>query len=83
MERLQQKLKEKLFTPAALPHLLVIIQTNRLIARSFMALAVGTAAPDFDLPAVTGEEKNRFKLSDHRGKQNIVLAFHPLDWTPV
>ncbi len=47
-----------------------------------MALPVGTMAPDFELPAVIGEEKMRFKLSDYRGK-NVVMAFYPLDWTPV
>jgi peroxiredoxin len=40
-------------------------------------------APDFELPAVTGEEKSTIKLSDFRGKKNVVLAFYPLDWTPV
>jgi peroxiredoxin len=48
-----------------------------------MALSIGTIAPDFELPAVIGEEKIRFKLSDYRGKKNVVIAFHPLDWTPV
>jgi peroxiredoxin len=48
-----------------------------------MALSLGTIAPDFELPAVIGEEKIRFKLSDYRGKKNVVIAFHPLDWTPV
>jgi peroxiredoxin len=46
-------------------------------------LAVGTTAPDFDLPAVTGEEKHRFKLSDFRGKKHVVLAFYALNWTPT
>jgi peroxiredoxin len=48
-----------------------------------MALQVGDLAPDFELPAVTGEEKSTIKLSDFRGKKNVVLAFYPLDWTPV
>lgn len=48
-----------------------------------MALPVGTPAPDFELPCVTGDQKGKFKLSDHRGKKNVVLAFYPLDWTPV
>lgn len=46
-------------------------------------LKVGEMAPDFDLPACTGETKHRLRLSDFRGKKNVVLAFHPLDWTPV
>jgi peroxiredoxin len=48
-----------------------------------MALKVGDEAPDFEIPAVTGEEKHKIKLSDFRDKKNVVLAFYPLDWTPV
>ena len=48
-----------------------------------MALKVGEQAPDFSLPTVTGESKGTFKLSDYKGKKNIVLAFYVLNWTPV
>jgi peroxiredoxin len=48
-----------------------------------MALKVGDKAPDFEVPAVVGDKKEKFKLSDHRGKKHVVLAFYPLDWTPV
>jgi peroxiredoxin len=48
-----------------------------------MALQVGDRAPDFDLPAVEGEKQLRIKLRDFRGKQHVVLTFHPLDWTPT
>jgi len=47
------------------------------------ALQVGDEAPDFDLPAVVGNIKQRFKLSDYRGQKNVVLAFYVLNWTPV
>lgn len=47
------------------------------------ALKVGEPAPEFDIPAVTGEQKHRFKLSDFRGRKHVVLAFYPLDWSPV
>jgi peroxiredoxin len=47
------------------------------------ALKVGDRAPDFELPCVTGEEKGTFNLSDLRGKKHVVMAFYPLDWTPV
>lgn len=47
------------------------------------ALKVGDVAPDFDVAACTGDQKHRLKLSDFRGKKNVVLAFHPLDWTPA
>jgi peroxiredoxin len=46
-----------------------------------MPLQVGDTAPDFELPAVTGEKKSNLKLSDFRGKRNVVLAFYPLDWS--
>lgn len=41
----------------------------------------GEPAPDFELPAVTGEKKHQFKLSGFQGGKNVVLAFYPLDWT--
>lgn len=46
-------------------------------------LKVGDKAPDFEVPAVIGTEKVSFKLSEYEGKKNVVLAFYPLDWTPV
>ena len=48
-----------------------------------MALKAGDAATDFDLPAVAGEREFRVRLGDYRGKQNVVVTFHPLDWTPT
>jgi peroxiredoxin len=46
------------------------------------AVAVGDMAPDFELPAVLGDKRQKFKLSDHRGA-NVVLAFYVLNWTPT
>ena len=48
-----------------------------------MVLKVGDVAPDFELPAVTGEQHLMVKLSNFRGKKNLVVSFHPLDWTPT
>lgn len=48
-----------------------------------MALKVGDLAPDFELPAVVGERQITVRLGDYRGKQNVVVTFHPLDWTPT
>jgi peroxiredoxin len=45
-----------------------------------MALAVGQLAPDFVLKS---HKEETIRLSDYRGKQNVVLAFFPLAWTPV
>ena len=46
-------------------------------------LKVGEAAPDFKLPAVTGEEKHKFRLADFRGQKHVVVAFYALNWTPT
>jgi len=40
-------------------------------------------APDFDVPVLIGGVKKQFRLSEHRGKQNLVLAFYPVNWEPV
>jgi peroxiredoxin len=49
---------------------------------------VGDEAPDFDLPATgdvagKGGPRKRVKLSDYRGKKNVVIAFFPAAFTPV
>ena len=44
-------------------------------------LKVGDQAPDFELPGHRGSET--FRLSNYRGKKNVVIVFYPLDWTPV
>ena len=41
-------------------------------------LKVGDIAPDFTLPDTAG---NKVKLSDFRGKKNVVLAFFVLAFT--
>lgn len=46
-------------------------------------LQVGDVAPDFDVPAVIGGVKKRFRLSGERGKRQIVLAFYPSNWEPI
>ncbi len=46
-------------------------------------LKVGDMAPDFELSAVRGTLREKFRLSEFRGKKNVILAFYPLDWTPV
>src|ERR1051326_8388692 len=44
-----------------------------------MPIAVGQPAPDFTLK---DQNQQDVKLSDFRGK-NILIAFYPLDWSPV
>ena len=51
------------------------------VASETSTLKVGDMAPDFALPSHRGDETVR--LSDFRGKKNVILVFYPLDWTPV
>ena len=47
-----------------------------------MTLKAGEEAPDFELPS----HKDRYakvRLSDFRGRKNVVVAFHPLAFTPI
>ena len=48
-----------------------------------MALKVGDPAPAFELPAIAGERQTTMRSRDYLGRQNLVVAFHPLDWTPT
>ena len=44
------------------------------------ALDVGDKAPDFTLPATTGE---KVSLSQFRGKKIVLLEFYGADYSPV
>ncbi|MGH7253563.1 MAG: peroxiredoxin [Nitrospiraceae bacterium] len=43
-------------------------------------IKVGDPAPDFSLK---DQDQKDVKLSEFRGKKHVVLAFYPLDWSPV
>jgi peroxiredoxin len=43
-------------------------------------IKVGDKAPDFTLE---DQDKNPVTLSSFQGKKNVVLAFYPLDWSPI
>ncbi len=45
-----------------------------------MLLKTGQEAPDFVLPSHLGQS---VRLSDYRGRKNVVLAFFPMAWTPI
>ncbi len=47
---------------------------------SKLAVKIGQVAPDFTLPGIDGRP---VRLSDYRGKKNVVLSFIPAAWTPV
>ena len=43
-------------------------------------LKVGDTAPDFEL---MDQDKTKVKLSDFRGKKNVMLLFYPMDFSPT
>jgi peroxiredoxin len=43
-------------------------------------IKVGANAPDFTLK---DQDQKDVKLGDYKGKKNVMLAFYPLDWSPV
>ncbi len=45
-----------------------------------MPVQVGQEAPDFELE---NQDKQKVKLSAFRGRKKVVLAFYPLDFSPV
>ena len=45
-----------------------------------MAVRTGDSAPEFDLEVTSHE---RVKLSDFRGRSNVLLVFHPFAFTQV
>ena len=44
-----------------------------------MSLTVGEIVPNFESPATSDLN---FKLSDYKGKSNLVIYFYPKDSTP-
>ena len=45
-----------------------------------MTVDVGDEAPDFELE---DQDRTRVRLSDFRGRKNVVLVFYPLTFTPI
>ena len=67
----------------------VLSSTIGLLARPSIAqgqaetpkLKVGDTAPDFTLQFFDGHDDKDIKLSDYRGKKNVVLAFYIFAFT--
>ena len=66
----------KLLRPLAIALVALAVGTGSAPAQT--KLKVGDAAPDFTLPATTGKP---VRLSDFKGKKNVVLAFYVLAFT--
>jgi len=66
---LSEQFKGKIYSPGTLKPI-----------DSIVKLKVGDRAPDFSLPAVSGE---KISLNQYLGKKNIVISFVPAAWTPV
>lgn len=45
-----------------------------------MEIKPGMTAPDFELKSHLDDT---VRLSEYRGKHNVLIAFFPLAWTPV
>ena len=45
-----------------------------------MGAQVDMKAPDFEL---SSHQDDTVRLSEYRGKHNVLIAFFPLAWTPV
>jgi len=51
-------------------------------------IEVGDDAPEFELLATgdtagKGQPRKKIRLSEYRGKKNVMLAFYPAAFTPV
>ena len=46
-----------------------------------MTIGTGEQAPEFDLDEA--HDRPRVRLTDFRGKRNVLLVFHPFAFTPV
>jgi len=53
-------------------------ETERSVA---LAVRTGDRAPEFDLEEAY--DRPRLRLSDFRGRRNVLLVFHPFAFTPV
>ncbi len=64
-----QTLKDSIYNPGVLKPI-----------DSTLKVKKGQAAPDFTLPSISGQ---KVRLSQYRGKKNVVLSFVPAAFTPV
>jgi peroxiredoxin len=60
--------------------LAVLLVGGLAIAGGVRAVEVGEKAPDFKLPATTGDD---ISLSDFRGKKWVLVEFYGVDFAPT
>jgi peroxiredoxin len=60
-----------------------VLSVGLAFSQQAATLVVGQKAPDFSLPFATKDSifRTPIKLSEVVGKQNIILAFYPADWS--
>jgi peroxiredoxin len=63
--------------------LLLLVASSVVLADDQTALKVGDRAPDFQLPYATRDSiaSDSLSLSKMVGRNNVVLAFYPADWS--
>ena len=65
----------------AAPHVIIqVMQIWNNTGRLQVVPKVGMEAPDFELES---HLRDRVRLSEYRGRHNVLIAFFPLAWTPV
>lgn len=61
--------EDKIFDPGTLKPIDSVLKVKK-----------GDIAPDFERPSINGQ---KIRLSDYRGRQNVLLTFIPAAWTPI
>ena len=59
---------------------MAVTKGRKSTANQTPTVKVGDQASDFELKAHDG---STFRLSDQRGKRNVMIAFYPFAFTPV
>lgn len=59
-----------------------------MAAKPIWKIDVGDEAPEFEMLATgdtagKGQPRKKIRLSDYRGKKNVMLVFYPAAFTPV
>jgi peroxiredoxin (alkyl hydroperoxide reductase subunit C) len=74
--------RRKVGFPFRIGRLIVLIGLSCIKGEFEMPVKVGDSAPNFYLPQSQGAGDN-IKLSDFKGKKNVLLCFYPFDFSPV